>query len=129
MKTPRRIRIGGSFLVTALLLASCGDDVGPMAGNWSEVTEDGSKGMVITFDGYSDKLAVHLKPREGGGHGHATGELTYDYDAESGALTVRALLLGPQGPAVWRGVVASDAFDLAAADHRLRFQRGGSAGH
>lgn len=121
------------YLVFAslLTLAACGNgDEGPMAGNWVQVTGTDAAGMTITFDGASNKISVHMAPRADGGHDHGEGKLTYEYVAESKALTVHAELLGHGKADTWTGTVAGDTFELAAQETKLKFKKGSApAGH
>ena len=124
-----------------LLLAGCGDaydstgangsgTISPMAGNWAQDTGTDVEGMTITFDGPSDRISVHLAPRADGTHGHGEGKNTYSYDAATKALTVNSELMGHGKADKWIGVVSGDAFELAAADMKLKFKKGGKpAGH
>ncbi|MFM1873118.1 MAG: hypothetical protein RL398_2540 [Planctomycetota bacterium] len=110
-----------------LVLTACGSE-SPIAGNWSQATADGTPGMVLEFDGGSDKLIGHTAEREGGGHDHLYG--TYTLDAASGMVTVKAQLDGKQGAGSWSGPLKGDSLQLAADGKTLQFQRGGKAhGH
>ncbi|HEB53714.1 MAG TPA: hypothetical protein ENI87_10720 [bacterium] len=121
-------KLRSSVLASWLLLAACGGSH-PLAGSWSEVTADGKPGMTIEFDADSDAIAVHLAPRPDGGHGHAGGELKYAFDGQTGAVTVRAELLGRGKPSTWTGKLSGDRLELGAADTKLQFQRGGEVHH
>ncbi|MEO6597438.1 MAG: hypothetical protein ABIP94_22065 [Planctomycetota bacterium] len=115
-------------LLPVLLLAACGADHNPMAGNWSQQLPGNAKGMTIEFDGASDKVNVHTAPREDGGHGHVRG--TYIFDAPGRSVTVKAKLAGDDKADTWKGTVDGTRMDLSSADGKLAFQRGGAAdGH
>ena len=101
-----------------------------MLGNWTQVTGTDAEGMTITFDGKNDRISIHLPPRADGTHGHGEGKLTYTYDDKSKALIVNAELLGHGKADSWTGTVIGDEFELAAADTKLKFKKGGApAGH
>ena len=115
---------------TSLFLAACGVDgpKSPMAGNWSEVLPDGTPGMTLTFDGYSDKMSVHGRPQADGTHTHP--KATYAYDEATQALTVTGQILDGDKGASWRGKVVEGGFELVAGATTLKFERGGEAhGH
>ncbi|MCK5943318.1 MAG: hypothetical protein KAI24_15160 [Planctomycetes bacterium] len=120
MKTLRTL-----VLPALLAFAACGsgEPKNPMAGNWSEVVADGKPGMTLSFDGYSDKLDVHMRPREDGSHGHEHG--TYSFDEKTGALTVNSKLIDGDKAATWTGKVEGDGFELSAANTKLKFTKGG----
>ncbi|MFT4512951.1 MAG: hypothetical protein ACI89X_000659 [Planctomycetota bacterium] len=138
------IKLRNLLFPALLTLAACGGSkdspgggtgngsgaVSPMAGNWTQDTGSDAPGMMITFDGASDKLSVHLPPRADGTHGHADGKNTYTFDSVTKALTVHSELIGHGKADTWTGTVAGDAFELAAADTKLKFKKGGEAsGH
>ena len=108
-----------------LALAGCSAKVppGPMAGNWSEVLPDGKHGMTLTFDGYSDKMSVHGRPQEDGTHTHP--KATYTYDLKTKTLVVSGRILDGANADSWTGTVEGDHFELAGADTKLKFQKGG----
>lgn len=126
------------LLSVLLLLVACGDTkdsagggaISPMAGNWAQDTGTDAPGMTITFDGPSDRISVHLAPRADGTHGHGEGKNTYSYDAATKALTVNSELMGHGKGDKWIGTVSGEAFELAAADITLKFNKGGKpSGH
>ena len=104
------------------LLASCGSS-NPLAGNWSEVMTDGKPGMTLTFDGSSDKMSVHGRPQQDGSHSHP--KATYQFDEQGKIVTVTGRILDGVKAETWTGKVDGDAMELAAADMKLKFQRGG----
>lgn len=114
----------------AMPFAGCTSEGGDaLAGNWTEQTADGEAGLGITFDGKDDRISVHLPTREDGTHGHAEGELTYDFDPDTKKVVVRAELLGPDGPTEWTGAFAGDHFTLEADGTSRKFVRGNRHGH
>ncbi|MFT6083027.1 MAG: hypothetical protein ACI8UD_000718 [Planctomycetota bacterium] len=135
------IKLRNLLFPVLLTLAACGDakdspgaggaaDGGPMVGNWTQVTGIDATGMMITFDGMNDKVSVHFPPRADGTHGHADGKLTYSFDDKTKALTVNAELMGHGKADTWTGTVAGETFELAAADTKLKFKKGGKpSGH
>lgn len=135
------IQLRNLLFPVLLTLAACGGtkdspgtsgtaDGGPMAGNWTQVTGTDKTGMTITFDGMSDKISVHLAPGADDIHGHADGKLTYLFDDKTKALTVNAELMGHGKADTWTGTVAGETFELAAADTKLMFKKGGEpSGH
>lgn len=104
-------------------LAACGGGHA-LAGNWRQETTGGAPGMTLSFDAGSDRIMVHTAPTgPDGHHDHVDG--TYEFAPDSGAVTVRAALLGGDHPATWTGTLAGDRLELGAADARLAFSRGG----
>ena len=108
-----------------VLVAACGPGASahPLAGNWAEVVPEGQKGMTLTFDDDSEKMVVHGRPQADGTHAHP--KASYRYDAASKTLTVTGRILDGAKADSWIGTVAGDAFELAGADTKLTFQRGG----
>ena len=123
------IKLRTWFLPSVLLFAACSSDEGsPVAGNWKQVTGTNKDGATISFDGYSDKLNVHLAPNADGTHGHAHG--TYIYDEATKSITVKAAVLVGSKEDTWTGSVDGTIMELGAADTKLRFEQGGKpAGH
>ena len=121
MKTVRFV-VASALL---LLAAACGSGGAshPLAGNWSEVLPEAQKGMTLTFDGESEKMVVHGRPQADNTHTHP--KATYRYDAASKAVTVTGCILDGNKADSWTGVVAGDVLELASADTKLKFQRGG----
>ncbi len=124
----RVMKVVQHVVVSALLLLlapACGSGAAshPLAGNWSEVLPEGQKGMTLTFDGESEKMVVHGRPQADNTHSHP--KATYRYDAASQAVTVTGRILDGDKADSWKGAVAGDVLELAAADTKLRFQRGG----
>ena len=109
-------------VLSLLLLVSCGSS-NPLAGNWSEVMPGGKPGMTLTFDGSSDKMSVHGRPQQDGSHSHP--KATYRFDERAKTVTVSGRILDGTKAETWTGTVAGDAMELAGADMKLKFQRGG----
>ena len=112
------------MLAVFALAAACGSD-NPLAGNWSQDTGTDAEGMMLSFDGKSDKLQVHTAPDAEDHHDHISG--TYVFDAASKAVTVNASLMGADKAASWSGQLDGDSLEIGAADTRLKFKRGGTA--
>jgi len=126
----RNLFLVALLTVTAVTIASCGDGGSPMGGSWNQITGTDAEGMTIDFEKHGNKVAVHLAPDPDGGHGHADGELTYTYDDETKAVTVKAELLGHGKGDTWSGKLAGETLELGAADIVLKFKKGKSAhGH
>ena len=127
----RRMKTSSMFaLAVSLCLAACGKDgpKSPMAGNWSELRAGGEPGMTLTFDGYSEKMSVHGRPQQDGTHTHP--KATYTYDMKTKTLVVSGRILDGVNADSWTGTVDGDHFELAGADTKLKFQKGGEAhGH
>ena len=107
-----------------LLLAACGSDH-PLAGSWNEQLPDDKKGLSVEFSTKSDECLVHTAPEGPDGH-HEHVHGTYEFDAATGALTVRAALRGKSEQA-WTGKLANGAVELRAGEDRVALKRGGSA--
>ena len=126
MNSPSRCR---SLLPLSLLLlaTACGGHA--LAGTWTQRTEANAPGAAIEFERGGDKVMVHLPPEPGQtGHGHESG--TYTFDETSGAVTVRAAILGKGKPATWTGTMSGSSLELNADGTKLSFRKGGEiAGH
>lgn len=103
-------------------LAACGGH--PLAGNWRQDTGGDTPGMTLSFDADSDRIMVHTAPTGADGH-HDHVDGTYTFAQDSGAVTVRAFLLGNDQPGTWTGTLAGERLELGAADTRLAFTKGG----
>ena len=104
-----------------LLLGACSDGHA-LAGNWSLASGADVEGMVVEFDGASDKVLVHADVD--GRHVHIDG--TYSFDAATMAVSVTAKLIGDDQPGEWTGkIVGGSKLELGAADTKLTFNKGG----
>ena len=114
--------IGALAVLSLLMLSSCGSSH-PLAGNWSEVMPDGKPGMTLTFDGSSSKMAVHGRPQQDGSHSHP--KATYTFDGQAKTVTVTGRIVDGVKDETWTGKVDGDVMELAGADIKLEFRRGG----
>ncbi len=110
------------LLVSLFLFAACSH---PLEGSWNQQLAGGKKGMSVTFSTKSDEFLMHGPPRADGGHDHVSG--TYIFDEASGAITVKAKLLGDNGPAEFSGTLADGTLSLGSADGKLEFKVGAAA--
>lgn len=126
----RNLLLLALLAVTAVAFTSCVDPGSPMGGSWNQITGTDADGMTIDFEAHGNKVSVHFAPRPDGGHDHAAGELTYTYDDETKAVTVKAELLGHDKGDTWTGKLNGETLALGAADTALKFKRGEAAqGH
>ncbi len=120
------------LVVVAVGFTSCNEPGSPMGGSWHQVMSpdaDG-EGMTIDFEAHGNKVSVHFAPRPDGGHDHAKGELTYTYNDETKAVTVKAELLGDGKGDTWSGKLNGETLELGPADTPLKFKKGKAlAGH